>query len=341
MKLSVNSLFHTIVLSSLFLTGCAIFKGDKKPTAIDFEFDSNSNINYGYSFNFKTNLIYSNGRTKDITNKSELTIDIKGAEYNNGRISIENYPKSFSNNIISVSATYTKNEIILSKKVDIPFNYRGDVIVNFTGAKGDQGAKGSDGGSSLLFRDGKDGDPGLEGQMGKTGDNLTVYVWRAGDNLFRVKVNNLSSGQIYYYYFKNYGFGFKFNVNGGEGGNGGDGGDGGDGKDGSSTDKKTKEPGNGGNGGAGGNGGTGGNGGDVYIFIHPNAAEIQGQFAVYNFPGAGGKGGSGGKGGKAGTPITGQAAANAGMAGIAGNSGLVGLSNGNLQYIIEEFDIEN
>lgn len=322
------------------LNSCAIFQGNNKPTELKLAYDESSFINYGYSFKLKSSLVYSNGKEKNITGKEELNIEISGAQYDNGNIYINAYPQKLTGNVIKVSAAYSKDEIQLNTSIEIPFNYKGDIELNFKGKQGSQGSRGEKGGTALLFRDGKDGGQGGMGSDGFPGDNLTIYVWKDSVDFYFLKVNNLISGETYIYKTKATGYAFRLNVNGGQGGQGGQGGDGGDGKDGSENNGKLKTPGNGGKGGAGGQGGNGGRGGNVYVFLHPNAQEFQKYISVYNFGGPGGRGGKGGEGGRGGTPLTGQTAGTAGTNGVNGQDGFQGLSGDVVSFIVEEFDIE-
>lgn len=332
--------FVLMLLLIFIATSCAVFQGNKKPVGLELRYNKAAFINYGYAFEVNSILMYSNGKEKDVTGKDELKITVQGGSYNRGWVSIEQYPKKLSSNLIRISATYIKDKTNLTQTIEIPFNYKGDVELNFKGRQGSSGEKGTKGSTPLLFRDGNTGGDGGLGGDGFPGDNLTVYVWKDSGDFYFIKVNNLSTSQNYIYKIKNEGYGFKFNVNGGQGGTGGDGGDGGDGKDGSNNNNKLKAPGNGGPGGTGGMGGTGGNGGSVYIFVHPNASEIQSKFAVYNFGGSGGNGGDGGNGGKAGRPLEGQAAGNAGAKGQNGSGGYNGSNGDVFQIIVEAFDIE-
>lgn len=330
------------IISILFLSACGIAKGGKKATGIEFIYDNNLSINYGYSFDFDTYLIFSNGKQKKVTGKDELQIDIEGASYRNGVIYCNDYPTSFQDDKIKVKATYSYKEKIFTKEASFEFNYLGNLFMRFNGEEGQNGMDGSNGSSSLLFRWGTDGSDGGMGGKGGNGADLTVHVWKdLNTGLYKMKVFNLITNNTYYYKTADVPYEIRIFVNGGRGGKGGAGGNGGDGKDGKKTDKKTKDPGNGGNGGNGGMGGTGGDAGNVYIFVHPNAAEIQGRFRIYNEGGAGGDGGPGGRAGSGGKALEGQEAATEGNAGIGGEGGVGGYSGGVVEIVVEEFDIEN
>ena len=339
MRIKKNIIF--IISSFLILAGCNLFKGSKTPTGIEFKYNTSANINYGYSFSFKTVLVYSNGKTKNISGKEELDITIEGGDYNNGSISLPSYPTSFQKDTIKIEATYTNGDLVFKKSIAIPYNYKGDLKLDFSGNSGDDGEKGSNGGTSMIFGYGKDGDAGGQGKDGYNGSDLLVHIWKDEiSQLYFIRVTDINADKMYFFKNQDSGYGIKLDITGGKGGKGGNGGDGGDGKDGRIKKEKKKEPGDGGNGGSGGNGGNGGNGGSVYVFIHPNAAEIQSRIAIYNFGGEPGIGGNGGKAGLGGKPLEGQ---NAGTDGIAGNAGVPGVSGNTgeaYEISVEEFDIE-
>lgn len=330
-----------IAVALFFLTGCTLFKGNKEIERLKFVYDANATINYGHSFSVKTMIVYKGGKEKEITSKKELRITIKGANYKKGTIYIDGYPETLRSDTIYMSAEYIKDNKTYSLKEAIPYNYQGDLLVEFRGEKGANGANGKSRSTPIIFRDGKDGEDGYAGESGENGDDLSVNIWKDTlTGLYRIKILNLNTTKTYHYTFKDAGFGIRFDVNGGNGGDGGDGGDGSDGKDGEITEKKTKSPGDGGNGGNGGIGGIGGNGGMVYVLIHPNAKEIQSKIAVYNFGGNGGLAGEGGKAGNAGKPAEGQGDANSGLDGAPGAIGEVGLQGAPFQITVEDFDIE-
>jgi hypothetical protein len=330
----IHSLFILVSISVITLA-C----GNKRVDHLRFDYNEKANINYGYSFSFKTIVIYENGKEKDITNKQNLNLECFGATYEKGRIMINGYPERFSDDIIEVRASYESKGEIFKEKIQIPFNYNGQLGADFSGFVGLPGDSGKDGGTSILFRWGKDGAEGGPGSAGENGDNLHVYIWKDPEShKYKMIIENLNADASYYYSFIEKGFGILLSTNGGPGGQGGKGGSGGDGKDGEKTEKKTKSPGDGGHGGNGGDGGKGGNGGSVFVYIHPNAAEIQEKIAVYNFPGEGGLGGAGGSGGTAGKPLDEQDPANDGAQGGVGSQGIAGAAGAVIEFSIEEFE---
>lgn len=326
----------------LMLSACALLKGKKEIQEIKLEYPTDAKINYGYTFPIKTYVVYSNGKKKEITGKKELTISAEGATYSNGKLKIGGYPENLRSDTIKLTAVYTVNDKTYEKKMTLPFNYNGDLVVAFNGKAGIDGESGKNKGTPVILRNGKNGEDGGEGGVGENGADLTVNIWKETDKeRYRVKVSNLVTQKTYQYTYQPNGFGIRFEVNGGKGGNGGDGGDGGNGKDGLINEKKNKDPGDGGNGGNGGIGGTGGNGGTVFVFIHPNAAELENKIAIYNFGGTGGNAGQAGDAGEGGDPAEGQDLVPDGVAGADGVVGQSGETGAPYQIIVEDFDIED
>ena len=327
-------------LISITLIGCKVFKGGKQLTQLSFEYNQNANVNYGSVFPIKVLANYSNGKTKDITSKSDLTINISGAKYQKGKVYCNRYPKNFEKDTIKIDATYRKDDKEYKQSLIIPFNYKGKVDLFFNGQKGANGATGSKGGVTLLFRNGKEGGAGDDGLDGERGHDITTFIWSEGE-LYFIKVYDMTDDVSYFFKANSNTLAYNINAIGGQGGDGGKGGNGGDGRDGKKTEKKTKLPGDGGNGGVGGNGGNGGVGGNIYIFIHPNAANFKSKIYTNNSGGQAGKAGKGGRAGKGGTPLEGQSATTDGVAGANGNPGLFGANGDVINIEIQEFDIED
>ncbi len=328
----------TLVL--ILLNACGLFK-PKEIESFNIIVNSYECIMYGEEVEIDFYLTYSNGKTKNVTNWDEVNVSVTGGNYENGKITLPHYPTSFIEDQFTVSATYTDEEISLSATQTFPYNYNDYLTLDFSGEIGENGLDGADGGTSLLFRDGKDGDDGAIGSTGKSGDDLSVFIWTdKTSNKLKIKVENTTTSQTYFFTYVLNDKGLNFYARGGQGGNGGKGGNGGDGKDGKTKNEKEKDPGNGGNGGNGGQGGTGGNGGSVTIFIHENAKSIAPRISINNMGGAGGEGGQAGIGGKGGDPLTGQVAGEQGIEGSPGVSGLIGTPGPEPTIVIQEFDIE-
>jgi hypothetical protein len=331
-----------MALAFLFLSGCVIFKGKKEVKGLKFSYAPIAEINYGATFSIKTKLVYENGKEKDITDKKDLSITVIGGTYHKGIISIGGYPEALRSDTVHVKAYYTINDKEYQLKEAIPFNYKGDLVLNFRGDNGANGADGDNKGTPLLLKDGKTGGEGQIGVEGGIGQDLSVNIWKElKGNRYRITATNLITNKTFQYTYKDNGFGIRFDVSGGVGGAGGDGGDGGNGKDHMISEKKTKTPGDGGDGGNGGNGGNGGTGGTVYIFIHPNAEELVNKIAVYNAGGSGGIAGKAGKPGKGGTPVGGQDQVPDGITGVDGLAGELGLTGPEYEIAVEDFDIKN
>ena len=317
--------------------------GTKKwgtPVGLQLRYDDTDNVNYGHSFRIQTILVYSSGKTKDVTTEDETSYQVEGGTLSGGRISCNGYPTSFKKDSVFVQVAYVKKEINYSLTATFPFNYRGDLTISFSGEPGQNGANGDDKGTGLLFRDGKNGEDGLPGGDGKNGSDMIVHIYKDTTNsMYYIRVSDINTSASYFYKNKDLGFPIKLNTTGGRGGDGGSGGSGGDGKDGRTTEEKTKDAGDGGNGGNGGIGGNGGNGGAIYVFIHPTAADIQSRITGFSFPGPAGSGGAGGKAGKAGTPLEGQTPID-GTPGNAAPDGQPGQAGLGIQIHVEDFDID-
>lgn len=336
----MKKIIFLLSLVIIIVSSCKIFKGGKTLTHISFLVDFNKPINYGYKLQIKTTANYSNGKTKDITSKSDLTINIVGAKYQKGIIYCNSNPTSFQKDTINISASYRKDDKDYSTSLVIPFNYKGSLNFNFNGKSGKSGAKGVKGGTTILFRNGKDGGIGDDGEDGGFGHDLTMFVWKE-NNLYYIKINDMTDNKTYYYKANDLTQAYNIYVVGGSGGQGGQGGYGGDGRDGKKTEKKIKLPGNGGDGGLGGQGGNGGKGGNVYVFIHPNATNFQQKIYTNNNGGNPGAGGQGGKAGSGGTPLEGQSPTKNGNVGTNGSSGLQGAQGDVINIEVQQFDIED
>lgn len=325
----------------LLLTSCAVFRSNQNIQSIRMAYEKGSNINYGRTIAIDFYAVYPDGKEKKITKKGNLTVSTIGGEFNQGNFLIEPKPQSFDLTELVINAQYQTEYDTLSFSETIPFNYKGNLWVNFKGENGLNGKSGDNKSTPLLFRDGKKGEDGLEGENGKDGPNITVKIWRlATSSEYRLAVTNVDSNLTYYYRFLDSGSEIHINADGGDGGRGGNGGDGGNGKDGEIKDDKSKLPGDAGNGGNGGNAGNGGNGGSVYIFLHSNASSLKDRIIVSNIGGKSGLAGNKGDAGKAGSPASGQAPAEEGIDGIDGSTGVRGKSGPAYQLIIEHFDIE-
>ncbi|MDA7802996.1 hypothetical protein N8987_00275 [Crocinitomix sp.] len=326
------------ILSASFLMGCAILRGSADIKQISMVYDSNANINYNNTFPLDFYAVYADGKKKKISKRSDLIVTIINGLYTDGMLKITPRPEVLIEEIVTISATYITELDTFKISQSIPFNHKGYLVIPFSGANGLEGEEGDGKSTPLLLRDGKDGEDGLNGGNGEDGAYISVRIWKENSSEFyRIEVSDLSNNTTYHYRFKNNGNSIHIEANGGSGGNGGDGGKGGNGKDGELSDDKTKAPGDAGN---GGNGGIGGNGGSVFIYLHPNAAELKEIISVYNMEGGAGLAGKKGLAGRTGNPDTDQEAAPEGIDGIDGQSGIAGQKGEPFQLFIEHFDFE-
>ena len=191
-----------------------------------------------------------------------------------------------------------------SKTLHIPVNYRGNLVLDYSGKNGSDGKYGEKGSRGIISGRRSD-EPGL-GQQGQNGpdgsDGKTMII-----NIVPIVNTGVSSTGLALVVIKDYNnmpvdtvklelgsSRLTLYVNGGNGGKGGNGGDGGDGSDGS-TRMAASYGQFGALGGMGGNGGNGGNGGTVILNIEKSMASFQDKISVINHGGAGGPGGKGGE----------------------------------------------
>ena len=254
-----------------------------------------------------------------------------------GRATLVTRPSSFDQTYELISLTLTdRHDAVASFNDTVFINFSNGINIGEHLAKTQQGETGKSHGSSLFFRDGKNGDVGGIGAVGQNADSIEIRIW-AVSNVYFIHVENFTQHWIGKYKLNGMNT-INIMAAGGEGGKGGTGGDGGDGKNGEQTAKELKAPGNGGNGGNGGAGGSGGTGGKVKCMIHSSADQIIPYINCNVSGGIGGASGTGGKPGKSGTPLTGQVAGKAGLFGNGGTIGSNGL-NGVYTFVHSEFDI--
>ena len=311
------------------------------PTKITIKCDAKKEVHYGNRLPFQVVVNFEKGATRDVTAKSETTYEVSGGRVFGKEIIVEDRPENFGIDSVKVKAIYTIKEEKIETSITIPFNYQGDLLIDFSGKDGDNGENGKNRSSSMLSRDGKDGDDGDNGQDGGNGSTISAYIYKdAASDFYLIKVANVDDGKNYYYKTKNYGFAIKFLANAGDGGDGGDGGNAGDGNDAKVKDDKTKDAGDGGDGGNGGNGGNAGNAGSIFVFIHPSAADIKDKVVGFAVTGKPGIAGEPGTAGKAGAVLTGQTAKQDGIPGIAGIAGQTGQEGTGIMISVEDFDLD-
>ena len=307
--------------------------------SVFIEYNPADNINFGSEIDATVLAIMTSGKEIDITNSRKLAfvsedIQQKG---NSKRVVLIKHPTSFSDEYAAAKLTVTDKEETFEAKDSIHINFRGDLNILAGGLSGSSGEDQKSRGSSVLFRDGKNGEDGTFGQAGSSSSNFVAQIWME-ESMVYVYMRNTATNEEWKYKTLAEGT-IRFDLTGGNGGSGGDGGNGGDGKAGIIESGKSKDPGDGGHGGHGGDGGNGGDGGTIQIFLHPNASSVQTKLDIQTLGGNGGAGGKSGTGGKAGVALAGQIVASNGSNGRTGRRGLNG-QNGSFELTVLEFDVE-
>ncbi|HLP11861.1 MAG TPA: hypothetical protein VK177_08020 [Flavobacteriales bacterium] len=294
-------------------------------------------ITYGSSVNFKFYIVTKKKRKEVTWNRVDKLISFTAmnpecsAVY--GKIG---FPAKTTNKNLSgcqVKVNSYNKDTKCDYTFDIKMNFKEPISAMFQGNTGMQGAAGSNGTMPILFRNGKDGEPGGIGGDGFPGKNITVKIKKEFDaplnkEIFYIYVIEETTGIQYIYHCPYPEKGLTISSMGGQGGNGGNGGSGSSGKD----AKEDKSAGNGGNGGPGGVGGKGGPGGKVTVIVHTNASEIMSYLNIISSGGPGGYGGVGGSGGSGGAGGGTQ-----GSQGRAGESGVAGEQGPAFELRVEEF----
>jgi len=192
-----------------------------------------------------------------------------------------------------------------SSTLKIPLNYKGTLLLDYSGQNGKRGENGEEGKNGKITgstsSDPENGKNGKHGFAGEKGANLQIALTQnnsntgQGPSLCNLIIHNISSSITDT---------FKIDIlnskaiimsNGGSGGDGGLGGNGGHGANGDRNAMYTSYGQFGALGGRGGNGGFGGDGGQISIFIDSHLMDFINNIHVLN------QGGPGGKGGKEGT----------------------------------------
>ncbi len=337
--MALKKIVFSICLAIL-VSGCGIMYKNKVPQKIRIEIDSNSVVNYGVRIPFKVQGYYADGKVKTINNHSSLKAEATTAEISSKSITPERFPLDFNDSIIHLKASFINDKVNLSDSISLPFNYKSNINLNFSGENGKNGGNGSRGNLNFLTRDGTDGKPGEDGGNGENGDDLNIFVWYNNDIYF-IRIDNVTT-QNSYFYKANYGsYTLQLDVSGGDGGDGGNGGKGANGKDAERKDGKTKNSGQGGHGGNGGNGGMGGSPGNVYVYIHPTAIGFEKRIRISQKVGQGGKIGEGNSGGTGGKEIDSDLRNIKGQDGYNGIEGQAGQNNNVINMEVLDFDILN
>lgn len=227
---------------------------------------------------------------------------------------------------IKITATNKYHPDMVIEK-EMPYNYKGDLVLNFSGRSGKDG-------SGIGVRSGTaddspdDGRDGTDGGNGSDGPTIHVYVDMIHDGaldtyLLLISVNNKDTEKEYIYRLNPIGSKCTVYSRGGDGGKGGDGEYGGNGN-----------YAHGANGGSGGNGGHGGNGGSISFYFNSRTIAYKGLFTGDTSGGDGGAKGARGEGGEARTEGYSD-----GAAGRSGASGQRGAPGPRPEYFQQEFKV--
>lgn len=195
----------------------------------------------------------------------------------------------------------------LSKSLKVPVNYKGNLLLNYSGKNGPDGKNGENGEPGVLSGtraiDPEKGNDGHPGTNGDTGESFYIYLEPSRipgsphPDLINLIIHDKTDMPLDTFRIDTSHSTLCFILNGGDGGNGGSGGDGGHGADGDQTLSFSHgHP--GALGGKGGNGGDGGNGGQVILYMNEKLESFHDRIQIFNH---GGIGGHGGKMGKTGT----------------------------------------
>lgn len=312
-------------LLPVFLVSCGNVK-TLKPSEVEFLFidvDPDTPTNYDTPFKAQIGAQMKTGEIRYLKDNSDFVCSHNTVcLVRDKTVEVLAVPPRFDADRVAVSLKMGNKQGDTIYSVDtLRLNFRAGISLGSTLRKAPDGGRGSDGNTALLFRDGRNGDNGLNGFPGATADSYEIHIWNDSATYY-LHVRNLTTGLTGRYKI----IGnepFRLDASGGDGGNGGQGGAGGNGKD-ATTGDKQKPAGNGGTGGAGGSGGNGGDGGSIHCVLHPSAIDFRSQLKLTATGGRGGNGGEGGAAGKGGAGINNQAGGKNGLQGGKGWSGSFG-----------------
>ncbi len=321
------------------MIGCGILPKNKAITGISVEVQPDAPVNYNLKIPVKVFAVLADGNKKNITSNKSLKCNATNSVFLNKGLYPISRPDNYDYNNLTATFTFENNDQTFSETIQLDFNYKGVLKMDFNGTNGTEGKRGSRGSLNVLTRDGADGNKGDDGTNGTDGHNLLVNIWKENEVFFWL-VQDLTADSIFCYKSTLETDKIIINANGGNGGEGGNGGNGRNGKDGTNKDGKIKRPGDGGDGGDGGNSGNGGNGGSVHVFIHPNAPGVKSKIVINNTGGSSAEPGTGGSAGDKGVPLEGQAEPQPGVVGRQGTLGTEGVKGPVNISEHEFFDIE-
>lgn len=338
--MQLKKLVFLITFAQLIVS-CSILYKNRKPEKIKIEIKANTSVNYTTPIPYKIIAYYSNEKTWNITNQNNLNLIVKGGKSSKRHITPTTYPKDFSDSILNIYCTYTIKNLLLKDSLLLPYNYNGNIKLDFSGTDGADGKIGAKGSLNFLTRDGSHGENGQNGLNGQNGHDLTLYIWKK-DSLFHIRINDQITEAVYFYKAnENRNNLLTLNTSGGKGGAGGKGGKGRNGKNAEIKNDKEKEAGIGGNGGNGGDGGNGGNSGKISVYIHNSAIGYEKRIKIYNNEGLGGNSGLGGPGGNSGEELNAEFLKAKGKTGVSGRKGVSGTENNHINMEVSLFDISS
>ncbi len=255
------------------------------------------------------------GKNIDCTGKSIIDnffIDAKGLTINKKGQFFAFNPMLYKDHEFPFKAVFKYNTTI-SNQDTFTLNYKGKLVLDYSGRKGKNGEPGA----YIESYNSVNGLPGKVGLTGNKGRNIEVFITSYIDEvlqkeLLQIKVLNLGNNNENIFLANPLESEIKIMANGGNGGQGGRGGPGGKGTtrnvrySGNVVSAPAATGGSGGYGGNGGKGGIGGQGGSITFNIDSLSSKYLNLFSFENRSGYGGKEGKAGARGPCGDIIVGN-----------------------------------
>jgi hypothetical protein len=198
----------------------------------------------------------------------------------------------------------------LVKLLKIPVNYRGNLILNYSGKNGEEGKDGETGKPGIMsgttVTDPEKGGDGQNGTDGEPGGSFYIYLESSpipgnhNQELINIFIHDKNDLPLDTFSIDKKYSGLYFILNGGNGGNAGNGGQGGHGAD-NEQSVSLAHGYAGAPGGKGGDGGNGGDGGQVMVYLNETLDSLLSRTQIINKGGKGGRGGKMGQTGARGT----------------------------------------
>ena len=169
-----NKLFWIGIV--LFLgTSCSSLKNIKvsQIEAIWFEYSPNQNLNNGAKFEGEILLQTYDGKQHEMSKNSNISFsspDIRRSG-NSKSYTLVKKSNSFDDDKCHLTIKYTNRDEKYVQKDSVIMNFRGPLKILYSGANGVSGKHQRNRGTPLLWRDGKDGEHGLNGTNGGSSKN--------------------------------------------------------------------------------------------------------------------------------------------------------------------------